>query len=1435
MKKYIIVLLGLAFLTGRAQADNPFGASPDLLVVSPLGGKSTVAIVYKQPQGTPGQGLWVDPAFVELVKYTDNKGRVTSVSNSGNLFSLEFRINPSGYAIPGQMVLVLKIGELGDAELKQYSVAVNYRQDAFSELYGGKIAASDKVYLPGQQPDRIVSVYPAMGGKGESTVYSWEKQCVSRTDWTTLPGQTGETCMPEIMGDEYVYYRRKAQNGNETAYSNTVEIRSVLHAGLIAMEIRDEIDRIFFYSVKVASVPERQTFWEISTDLKEWSKKSVSPGTGFASPIPTRTTYYRRVAEDFGGNKAYSNTLCYRLGDAVYISTKAAADSSGGSYVENIAFYDGLGRPAQTVSVGGAPSGGDIVVPIGYDTKGRQQNDYLPFTQENTGYPDLMSLSRGIEKQDAYYNALYGNGRVRSVFPYLHRRYDASPLDRVVRTYKQGTVYQADAGRYSETRYGTNGADEVLKLRLDAGGALVSEPCYYEPDVLYKTGVLDEDGGLREEFTDPKGLTVLVRQAVSGTEYADTYYVYDDSDRLRWVVSPEGSVLLKTGLTWTVASADAGKYSYRYLYDGNGNVTARYIPGRLPELMTYDAAGRVATTRNGAMKARNLRLRYSYDPLGRLTRAALQQVHPEPLPADSIDIGGPIVPPGPIERDTLVPIDPLDPPGPFDPRPGIDKWDPDSGLRSAARGMSLSGGFGSELGEHDTERHYYDTYLLGTPAYADHVFTPVPGVTDSLVLYPDARGLKTHEEIFESFGNAVFLSEALPDPGAARRTFYYDARNRVIQSFETTPRGDRFCVSNKYDYVGNLLVRDEQHRFAGSAPLHIRCLYEYDSRGRKTRERVEVDGALQTDLSFAYDDLGRLQSSLSAGNDLQTTYSYNLQGWLSAIRYQYLECSEDIRPGGKMCITTPVFSCTLSYYSPTLAGPLYTGNISETNWSRGADLSYGRLYTYGYDRSGRLNGAELYKSTMFGFKPEDRYEKLDDYTERSIVYDLNGNMLGLERYNGAERAKYRYTLDGNRVVATERFEELAGSTPEHPLFGNSAGQSVSQYDAMGNLTVDGTAGLSVGYDLMNFTREIAASGNNSLPAGTKLVDYSYLWDGTKCSALDARGDGYLYWGTARYTVTNGNAELESIAFSGGRIVNEGGSLSVRYFLTDHLGSVRAVVDDRKNLLAEYDYMPYGMQHDNPELAASGNNDFRYNGKEFQERFAFGLYDYGARMYNSASGRWLAIDPLSEKYHPLSPYVFCADNPINFIDIDGNAPYQVFKSVKLAAHDWGMYYNGASILRQKEFGSTIYEVKNKGKLIGYAYSEANEGEAHSVKTSSPPNSEKVIADIHSHGNDDEMYDDNNFSPGDKQDNDKNNIKGYLASPNGLLQEYDPASGDVSQVSDDLPSDPKDPDRRNNVRPTDVPLEKKREKIARERDRKPELKSYTPQQYAIFWAF
>ncbi|MDR1199207.1 MAG: RHS repeat-associated core domain-containing protein [Prevotellaceae bacterium] len=128
--------------------------------------------------------------------------------------------------------------------------------------------------------------------------------------------------------------------------------------------------------------------------------------------------------------------------------------------------------------------------------------------------------------------------------------------------------------------------------------------------------------------------------------------------------------------------------------------------------------------------------------------------------------------------------------------------------------------------------------------------------------------------------------------------------------------------------------------------------------------------------------------------------------------------------------------------------------------------------------------------------------------------------------------------------------------------------------------------------------------------------------------------------------------LESTNFGGGRINRTGtNAYDINYFITDHLGSTRVIVDNNGEIKEQKDYYPFGKEHENPDLIASTNR-YTFSGKEKQTIKDLGWLDFSARMLETEFGRWLVPDPLAEKYYSISPYAYCMNNPLLFIDPDG---------------------------------------------------------------------------------------------------------------------------------------------------------------------------------------
>ena len=149
------------------------------------------------------------------------------------------------------------------------------------------------------------------------------------------------------------------------------------------------------------------------------------------------------------------------------------------------------------------------------------------------------------------------------------------------------------------------------------------------------------------------------------------------------------------------------------------------------------------------------------------------------------------------------------------------------------------------------------------------------------------------------------------------------------------------------------------------------------------------------------------------------------------------------------------------------------------------------------------------------------------------------------------------------------------------------------------------------------------------------------------------GDGHVLRGGAGNTMAD---TLEMLRFAGGYF---DANLVPHYYITDYLGSNIAVIDENGTLVQSATYYPYGESHRAPQnltTTSSTTNRYLFGGKELMTQGTLNEYLYGVRTYLPAATIFTSIDPLCEKYYHLSPYVFCAANPIRYVDPSGARIY-----------------------------------------------------------------------------------------------------------------------------------------------------------------------------------
>ena len=217
----------------------------------------------------------------------------------------------------------------------------------------------------------------------------------------------------------------------------------------------------------------------------------------------------------------------------------------------------------------------------------------------------------------------------------------------------------------------------------------------------------------------------------------------------------------------------------------------------------------------------------------------------------------------------------------------------------------------------------------------------------------------------------------------------------------------------------------------------------------------------------------------------------------------------------------------------------------------------------------------------------------------------------------------------------------------------------------------------------------------------------FIWDGT--GIVEERDANNVttrrYYAQGEQRITNGTA-------------------TNFYYTRDHLGSIRELTDGSGAVRARYDYDPFGVT---TKVSGDLEADFGYTGH--YRHAASGLYLAPYRAYDPTIGRWLSRDPIEEA-GGLNLYGYVENNPLNLVDPLGLDPGDPFDSPDAAARDALTHVNPMSILRNREYGGTIYQSPNGS----YSWTRPVGGAGDRVNPllSFPPRGAMLVVDYHTHG-------------------------------------------------------------------------------------------------------
>ena len=451
-------------------------------------------------------------------------------------------------------------------------------------------------------------------------------------------------------------------------------------------------------------------------------------------------------------------------------------------------------------------------------------------------------------------------------------------------------------------------------------------------------------------------------------------------------------------------------------------------------------------------------------------------------------------------------------------------------------------------------------------------------------------------------------------------TYAYDGFDRLSQTRYPNPtKGSGTSSSTDYGQLGydagsNVTSR----RLRDGATIN----YTLDNLGRPTLK--DLPGT-EPDVSYSYDNLGRLTSASETGNALSFTYDA-LGRNLTETGPQGTVTSAYDLAGNRTQLTYPGTGLFVNY------DYLTTGEVSKVR-ENGATTGIGVLATFGYDDTGNRTSLTYGNGVVqtYGYDPVSRLTTLTTNLTDTNDLTIGGSTTPIS-YNPASQIlsapRSNDTFSWNGSVAVNRSYTANGLNQY-----TAAGSAIFTYDAKGNLTSDGTN--TYGYSSENLL--------TSAPGATLSYDpllRLYQVSGTTTMRLTYDGLNLLAdydgVGTLQHRYVFGPGIDEPIVEYAGS-----GTTSRTFLSADERGSIFARSGNTGALVTSNTY-------DESGIPGSGNAGlFQYTGQAWISQLGF--YYYKARMYSPTLGRFMQTDPLGYDGDGPNLYAYVLNDPANFTD------------------------------------------------------------------------------------------------------------------------------------------------------------------------------------------
>jgi RHS repeat-associated protein len=842
-------------------------------------------------------------------------------------------------------------------------------------------------------------------------------------------------------------------------------------------------------------------------------------------------------------------------------------------------YFDGLGRPLQSVAKKAHADGNDIVSVHTYDNLGRETYQYLPYAAPTGGIflftpPGNIKLNCKDQMRNFY------DEQGADEQPYSKTLFDNSPLNRVTKQmapgrswvgsnrgvtydYKTNSVWQYNNGL---NVYSLSGGFPRWTIANTPGAIPVCQGDYAAGQ-LYIASITDEDGKSSLEMKDKQGRVMLklanMTQNVWGytkpADYAYTCYVYDDLGRLRCVIPPLAAKPVPSGtlgsVTWpTLTQAQMDGLCYSYVYDNRSRLIEQKVPGKAVEFYVYDKRDRQVLYQDGNMRAKKDWAFTVYDAIDRpIINGYLNMWE---VLASRSDMQGF------IDNATVY--------TPQDVLYYLKKYDLYQVYPSSLIDATIVG------------YTYYDNYnQLQNFTYDGDQFnnitlppngTVVPSIQSSVV-----RGFATGSKIRLMDPDSPTVTKWLASVN------YYDAKGRVIQNQSQNLRGGTDISSNIYFFQGMLWKNIMRHQNPTSLPVpgvtdgainnivvvktFERNLASGGGSDQVYRVTQKIGNGIVYDLAwYDYDHLGRSTvKQFTAANVLQ---EYNMRGFLN-----HIEVANFNNDPATNQTEQHIFEENL-FYDKGFGSKLYNGNIAGITWKKAGAQAPIEAYGYSYDNLNRLNHAEYKRAP---YNDTNNWSKIAyDYTTSNITYDLNGNIQTMNQRGldlavsnnpiNMDQLVYNYTSNNNQLIKVSDAVPANG-TPTLPDFKDKANYNTEYgYDPNGNMVADSNKKItSITYSYLNKPERINVKDSGKITyvydaAGNRLQKKVFSTVTNKTQVYDYIGN-FVYKDSILQYILNEEGRTRPIPVAVIDPNNPGFTTKFvyDYFVKDHLGNVRSNV------------------------------------------------------------------------------------------------------------------------------------------------------------------------------------------------------------------------------------------------------------------------------------